>query len=134
MKIFTLDFQPFSVVEDKGFKDFVRALNPSYDLPSRKHISNTLITVKFEACLHETKALISNAVSVCLTTDTWTSINTESFMGVTAHFIDDNFKTHAVLLQCAQFPGHHTSQNLADELRKVEIDWNLQNKILISLR
>ncbi|CAH1107048.1 unnamed protein product [Psylliodes chrysocephalus] len=39
--LFTHDFQPFSVVEYYGFKKFVSALNPSYELPSRKTISNT---------------------------------------------------------------------------------------------
>lgn len=38
-----LDYQPFSIIEDKGFKQFVKALNPSCDLPSRHTISKTLI-------------------------------------------------------------------------------------------
>lgn len=37
------DFQPFSIVEDKGFKGFVKALNPMYTLPSRKTLSLTMI-------------------------------------------------------------------------------------------
>ncbi|KAG5858392.1 hypothetical protein JTB14_006425 [Gonioctena quinquepunctata] len=43
MLLFTHDFQPFSVVEDYGFRKFVEALNPSYQLPSRKtdRISST---------------------------------------------------------------------------------------------
>lgn len=39
----TLDFQPFSIVEDKGFQKFVHALNPSYKLPTRQTVSKTLI-------------------------------------------------------------------------------------------
>lgn len=37
------DFQPFSIMEDKGFKGFVKALNPTYTLPSRKTRSLTII-------------------------------------------------------------------------------------------
>ncbi|KAF0692107.1 zinc finger BED domain-containing protein 4-like [Aphis craccivora] len=33
LKLFTKDYQPFRVVEDEGFKDFVRLLNPNYTLP-----------------------------------------------------------------------------------------------------
>ncbi|VEN41952.1 unnamed protein product, partial [Callosobruchus maculatus] len=43
MLLFTHDLQPFSVVEDYGFRRFVGILNPSYQLPSRKTISNTLL-------------------------------------------------------------------------------------------
>lgn len=32
------DSQPFSIVEDKGFKRFVKSLNPSYVLPTKKAI------------------------------------------------------------------------------------------------
>ncbi|XP_076747072.1 uncharacterized protein LOC111500676 isoform X3 [Maylandia zebra] len=32
------DSQPFSIVEDKGFKRFVKSLNPSYVLPTKKVI------------------------------------------------------------------------------------------------
>ncbi|CAG9773896.1 unnamed protein product [Ceutorhynchus assimilis] len=35
MDLFTEDLQPFSIVEDRGFKNFVQMLNPSYQLPIR---------------------------------------------------------------------------------------------------
>ena len=33
------DSQPFSIVEDKGFRSFTQALNPMYVPPSRKTLS-----------------------------------------------------------------------------------------------
>lgn len=38
MLLFIYDFQPFSIVEDYGFKNFVSVLNPSYQLPSRRQL------------------------------------------------------------------------------------------------
>ncbi|KAK0137887.1 Zinc finger BED domain-containing protein 4 [Merluccius polli] len=35
-KMVVWDLQPFSFVEDRGFKAFTNALNPSYTLPGRK--------------------------------------------------------------------------------------------------
>lgn len=35
LKLFYVDCRPFSMVEDEGFKDFVKTLNPTYNLPSR---------------------------------------------------------------------------------------------------
>ena len=42
------DLQPLSVVEDKGFRRLVHALNPRYDLPSRREITRTLLPSVYE--------------------------------------------------------------------------------------
>lgn len=81
LNLFTKDFQPFKLVEDKGFTNFVKTLNPSYTLPSRHSISKELIPALYEKCVREMKELVSiEAENVCLTTDCWTSRNNESFM------------------------------------------------------
>ncbi|CAB0019754.1 unnamed protein product, partial [Nesidiocoris tenuis] len=43
LNLFTKDYQPFSIVEDFGFRKFVEELNPSYHLPNRKTISQSLL-------------------------------------------------------------------------------------------
>jgi hypothetical protein len=48
MLLFIKDFQTFSVVEDKGFRKFVSTLNPTYQFPNRKHISNTMLTSEMQ--------------------------------------------------------------------------------------
>lgn len=44
------DTQPFSIVEDKGFKRFVRSLNPSYVL----HIKKVVKALKIVLLLNKT--------------------------------------------------------------------------------
>jgi len=36
------DLQPFTIVEDEGFRAFVNKLDPSYVLPSRKVLKTTV--------------------------------------------------------------------------------------------
>nr|CAI5851085.1 unnamed protein product [Callosobruchus analis] len=55
MLLFTHDLQPFSVVEDYGFRRFVGILNPSYQLPSRKTVTNTLLPAKYQEVYSDTK-------------------------------------------------------------------------------
>jgi hypothetical protein len=52
-------------------------------------------------------------------TDFWNSGNNESFMGVTIHFVDHDFKLQTMLLKCAVFNGSHTSANLSSELNTI---------------
>lgn len=48
MLLFTHDFQPSSIVEDYGFRRFVNILNPSYQLPARKTITNSFLPAQFK--------------------------------------------------------------------------------------
>lgn len=131
LMLITKDFQPFSIVEDYGFREFVNALNPSYELPSRKKLSNTSLQASFEKTFHDCQTLLTDVKAVTLTTDCWTSRNSENFMAVTAHFINQNFKLQSMLLDCSSYGESHTSENLSNELKKVIFEWNLDQKILM---
>lgn len=41
------DSQPFTIVEDSGFRKLVKVLNPNYVLPTRQ-----VCILKYEACFH----------------------------------------------------------------------------------
>lgn len=131
MLLFTRDFQPFSVVEDEGFKKFVSSLNPVYVLPSRKTLSCTLLPMQYEEIYNKCRQLTENIKSVVLTTDCWTSRNTENYLAVTAHFLSETFELKTLLLECVSFNESHTSANLAKELKRVMIEWNLDKKVLL---
>lgn len=60
LKMIVSDFQPFSIVEDKGFREFVQELDPRYELPSRKHVSTSLLTQNYNACMKKLKNQLSN--------------------------------------------------------------------------
>ncbi|KAB0790275.1 hypothetical protein PPYR_04880 [Photinus pyralis] len=66
-----------------------------------------------------------------LTTDCWTSSTAENYLAVTAHFIDGEFVLRHVVLGCEVFGERHTSQNLAAAIKKIILEWNLENKINI---
>jgi zinc finger BED domain-containing protein 1 (E3 SUMO-protein ligase ZBED1) len=134
MKLFIKDLQPFSVVEDTGFKEFVNMLNPGYKIPNRHSISKTLIPAAYEKCVNEVKETISNElVTACLTTDCWTSRDNKSYIAITVHFIDNNFNLKSILLSCHSLIENHTSENLAEQINKTLNAWNLKNKIVFSV-
>jgi len=132
LKLFYIDCRPFSMVEDKGFKDFIKMLNPAYSLPSRQTLSKTALPFAYEKCLNDMKLQIKeNAVSVCLTTDCWTSINNQSFIAITAHYLDTDFNFKSVLLECVAFEESHTSHNLKVKIESVITDWELNGKVVL---
>lgn len=126
------DFQPFKVVEDKGFKKFVNLLNPNYSLPTRQAISKTLIPLEYQKCVFRVEELIEKEVdNVCLTTDCWTSRCNESYIAVTAHFVNKEFILKSVLIECTEITERHTSVNLSNEIKAIITKWKLDGKFVL---
>ncbi|KAJ8930409.1 hypothetical protein NQ314_016804 [Rhamnusium bicolor] len=96
-------------------------------------IYNTLIPLEYEMCVEAAKEEIKNVVSVYLTTDCWTSKKNESFMAVTGHFIDKNFKMKSILLDCDILDASHIALNLATRLKETVQEWDLENKIILTV-
>lgn len=134
LNLFTKDYQPFKLVEDKGFKQFVKMLNPNYTLPNRHSISKQYIPALYEKRLREVKELVvQEAKHVCLTTDCWTSRNNESFMAITIHFVDSNFSLQSILISCSSFNENHTAINLSEQIQKTIDEWQLEGKIELAV-
>ena len=134
LNLFTKDYPPFKLVEDKSFKHFVKMLNPNYTLPNRHSISKQYIPALYEKRLREVKELVAQeAEHVCLTTDCWTSRNNESFMAITIHFVDSNFSLQSILISCSLFNENHTSSNLSKQIQKTIDEWHLEGKIELAV-
>lgn len=82
------EFQPFSLVENVEFKKFLYLLNPGYQLPSRKTVSKSILPKLYENTREKVRNNLLKAKYISFTTDGWTSINNDSFIAVTVHFID----------------------------------------------
>lgn len=128
-KMIATDFQPFSIVEDRGFRNYSNSLNPMYTIPSRKTLSKSLIPQLYESTQASVWERVQKATAVCLTTDCWTSRVTTSYMSVTCHFIED-FSMSSCLLDCFEFSDRHTSENLAEELLRVAREWQVDGKVV----
>lgn len=61
---------------------------------------------------------MKSAPWIGLMTDCWSSEATQSFVTITAHFIDDDCKLVSAVLTTAQFPGSHTGERIAQKLHQ----------------
>nr|CAI5847868.1 unnamed protein product [Callosobruchus analis] len=123
------EYQPISIVEDAEFKRFTHMLNPGYALPTRKTVTNILLPALYLSELERVKNNLKIAESVCITTDSWTSANNESFTAVTAHYLTDNLEIRSHLLECIQSEERHTAENISTLLLQVVSTFFVENKI-----
>lgn len=125
----TKDYQPLSIVENKGFLEYSRQLQPLYQPPSRKRLSYEILPKQYTESVSALKAVLHNVKNIAITTDIWTSDSTRAYTTVTAHFVSDN-KLCARVLATKEILGSHTGEHIAEVLTTILNDWNIFNKIV----
>ncbi|KAL2087596.1 hypothetical protein ACEWY4_016424 [Coilia grayii] len=122
------DSQPFSVVEDEGFRAFAHKLDPTYVLPTRQALK-AMVAEKYAKAKEEAKACVLKATAVSLTADMWTSINMDAYLAVTCHFLNDSNELKTIVLGVQHFPQAHTAAHLAAAKAAIMEEWGIRHKV-----
>ena len=135
IEMIALDDQPFSVVNDIGFRRLMKTAVPRYALPSDTYVRETLLPTLYEAVKTRVAEKLSGIAKVSVTTDGWsTSSSTESLMSLTAHWIDDQWERKSAILHCAQVAGSHTASKIAEMMTQMVTDWKLKDRLHVCVR
>ena len=107
MEMMALDDQPFSLVEDRGFRQLIEHIEPRYSLPSRRYFSDVSLPALYEVVATNIHNLLDSSVNdISFTTDIWTSnISQMSMLSLTAQWIDDDFEMRRAVLHEQEFAG-----------------------------
>ena len=129
------DLQPFSVVEDDGFRRLMKHLAPRYEIPSGKNFSRVVIPEIFNKILNSIRFLLADATALALTVDIWTSDSTDSYIGIVAHTLNSNFHRRLISLCVEPFSGSHTANLILEKFEGILSQWNIsKNKIQAIIR
>lgn len=129
LQMIILDFQAFNIVQNRGFLRLLAVLDPTYKVPSRSYFTTTLLQAYYDEIIIKVEKMLMEAEYVSLTTDTWTSNSTQSYMAVTAHYVSNCWKPVSVLLGCFKISESHTAENLRNLLVELVKRWKLERKI-----
>ncbi|CAM4530187.1 unnamed protein product [Leuciscus chuanchicus] len=122
------DSQPFSIVDDDGFRELLHVLDPTYVIPTRKALK-VMVDHKYKEAKEKAREQLQKVAAISLTSDMWTSLNMDAYLAVTCHFIDDNDKLCTILLGVEHFPNSHTAENLAAGHIKLMEEWGIKDKV-----
>lgn len=120
------------IVDEKEFRKLIELVSqcPGYKLPSRKTLSENLMSRVYNEIMDEIKQKVQAVTALSLSTDGWTSRNNESYIAIVAHFIDkESGELQSALLGCINYNERHTSQNLCDFMRNVMAEWQISHKV-----
>lgn len=120
---------PFRFLENKYFQQFISLINSSYKLPNRHDMANTILNRVFEATSAKLRNELNSALVVAITTDCWTSVQDLSYLGLTCHYIDQNFELRNGILTIKHVNGS-TAEELKTCILDILKDWNVITKTI----
>ncbi|XP_060210333.1 zinc finger BED domain-containing protein DAYSLEEPER-like [Lycium barbarum] len=103
---------------------------PNFKLPSRVTIARHCLRI-YQEEKDKLKYLIKDQ-RVCLTSDTWTSLQNLSYMVVTAHWIDDRWNSQKKILNFFPTPDHK-GETIAKGIEEFLLGWGIDNLFTVTL-
>lgn len=124
-EMIAVDNQPFSIVNDMGFKHLIAKAVPKYKMPSENYFKETVLPNIYEQCKGTLQKIIeARSGKISFTTDIWTSNSNKAFISLTGHWISNGTRCSYVL-NTKGFPGTHSGETIARCLTEMLNGWNL---------
>ncbi|KAL4500702.1 hypothetical protein ABPG72_019936 [Tetrahymena utriculariae] len=122
--------QPLKAIERPQFIEFITYLQPKFKLFSSFKIKQKLTQLYNTQKLNFKQYLQSFQGKFALTLDLWTAQTTDPYLGITLHYLNEDFEDISVYLDFNIFPHPHTSENIFRKVKKVLQDYEIQKKII----
>lgn len=127
------DMVPIATVEQDGFIQLLKTMDPRYQLPSRNYFAREVLPKMYTDVRESLAARLAKVSHFALTTDMWSSYRTcEPYMTVTIHFMED-WDMKSACLQTSYFPKDHTGEHIAEALQDVLTSWKLDPTGLVAI-
>jgi len=129
LKSISCDQLPLSIDVSQTFINFVLTAEPKFVIPRRSTIRNSLIPTAIQQMEEIMRRELARLPHVYLTIDFWTNRNMASFLGITVHFIDVEWKLRTFVLAADSFLEKHTACNIAKSYDNVIEKFKLTSKV-----
>ncbi|XP_022910339.2 E3 SUMO-protein ligase ZBED1-like [Onthophagus taurus] len=122
-----IDSLPVSFVENRGFKNLLKFICPTYKTPTAKTIQirvDALYEIQKQSLIKELK----DVPHIAITTDCWTSRATESYISLTCHYINQNWVQVSRNITTESMEDRHTALNLQNKINNIINEWEINDK------
>ena len=133
-ELFIVDLVPFTEVNKPGFLRHHALLAPNFELASDKYY-RSLLNPTYERIKKVIREKINHDSPpiFALGLDPWSQFH-NGYLGVNAHYINDEWKRIIFCLSCVPFDERHTAENIYKNLTTVLTEWDMKEKIGLCLR
>ena len=100
-----------------------------FQWPKRTVITRRLLPSLHKKLEYSLLNLLKSADAVAINCDIWSSKRQRGYLGVSAHFIDQDFKARHVLLACPRFSGTHDADKITEMTVEILTKFELETKV-----
>lgn len=130
------DYQPYSMVDDRGFKHLLSVCEPRYHLPARTTFSRSIIPKLYATERQKCAKLLSDECdetlpSLAFTTDGWSSRSLDHYISFTVSYMTDDFVIRSIALENKPCSGSQTAECIIESLEQSMESWNLPTSVPI---
>jgi hypothetical protein len=123
-----IKYLPFNFFDDTAIQNFFVAINSNLNYPKCDIMKRRVLEI-FEKKDAVINILKNNEYKISFTVDAWTSIAGKSYYGITAHFVDANWKLQSIVLDFVPSNGAHTGKDIATLFYNSLKNFNIMSKI-----
>ena len=120
---------PPSMVEHIGFRKFMSDVVRKWRPASARYLKARVIPPLYASVRKKVDSMLNEIDHLSVTVDIWCDRRGKAFFGVTDHFIDVDFKPHAVLLRFVRLKGKHTAENIRNVTKDILEELEISRKI-----
>lgn len=122
--------QAFSLVRNPWFLNMLQEANASYKVPCKDYLSKTMLPQKYKDECERLAQSLHKQNHITVTGDVWSSNSNQSYLGVTAHFVNSKMQYISKLLEMIYLNDpNHTAEYLRNELLKLLEEWKVVDKV-----
>lgn len=120
---------PYRLVEQEGIRDLCAYLNSDAVPISRNTIKSDI--EKLHKRERDRVKAKQNSISsrICLTADLWTSIATDGYLALTAHYVDEDWVLQKRVLNFHHMPPPYGGPILAEKVIDLLREWGIERKV-----
>ncbi|KAM1256888.1 hypothetical protein EV1_030689 [Malus domestica] len=120
---------PFTMVDDVGFKVFVKNLQPSFEVVPNNDVEQFCMEIYRKEKHQVYEMLNSLRGRINLSVEMWSSPENVEYLCLTAHYIDEDWKLQKKILNFVTLDSTHTEDLLSEVVIKCLMDWDIDSKL-----
>jgi hypothetical protein len=131
-RMIIVDELPFRLVKREGLIYYMNVVEPRFPIPSRVTVVKDCIKLYLNERKKLKDVLSMKGQKVCLTTDTWTSMQNLNYLCLTCHFIDSDWKYQKRILNFCLVPNHK-GETIGKVVEKCLREWGIDIVLTITV-
>lgn len=120
---------PLDMIEDVGFKVFIRNLQPLFDIQPNGSVEFACMELyeKEKNRVYEMLNKLQGRINLAVTV--WTSPESSGYLCLKAHYVEQDWKLRKQILNFITLDSSHTEDILSEAVIKCLMDWGIAHKL-----